>query len=112
VVTGGAGFIGSHLARRLLGEGHEVCVVDNLATGSMENLQAAAGARFVRGDVCERRVLEQAFDGAEVVFHQAALGSVSRSVEDPLATDRVNVRGTLHCPNARTCRPRRRALTP
>ena len=96
-VTGGAGFIGSHIALRLARDGHEVRVVDDLSTGSRENLEGAGGKlRVIEGDICDGAALRQAFDGADCVFHQAALASVPRSVDDPAATNRVNVDGTLH----------------
>lgn len=93
LVTGGAGFIGSHLVDALLARGDEVVVLDNLATGRLENV--ADAATFVDGDVADPDVVARAVAGCEVVFHQAALGSVVRSVERPLATDRSNVGGTL-----------------
>jgi UDP-glucose 4-epimerase len=96
-VTGGAGFIGSHLVDRLVKEGHEVSVIDDLSTGSLENL-AGPGDRFefVRGDVRERAAVDRAVRGAELVYHQAALASVVRSLESPAEVTDVNVRGTLN----------------
>jgi nucleoside-diphosphate-sugar epimerase len=93
LVTGGAGFIGSHLAEALLGLGARVAVLDDLSHGSGENLPK--GARFVRGSLLDERALREATEGAELVFHQAALGSVPRSVEQPELYVRVNVEGTL-----------------
>jgi nucleoside-diphosphate-sugar epimerase len=93
LVTGGAGFIGSHLVDALLARGDEVVVLDNLATGRLDNLAGAAA--FVEGDVADPRAVATALGGCEVVFHQAALGSVARSVDHPLASDESNVRGTL-----------------
>lgn len=93
LVTGGAGFIGSHLADTLLARGDDVVVLDNLATGRRENV--APGATFVEGDVADPAAVAGAAAGCEVVFHQAALGSVARSVDDPVASDRANVAGTL-----------------
>ena len=103
LVTGGAGFIGSHLVERLLKAGGSVRVLDNFSTGRTENLAAApewareGGGRFdlVEGDIRDAAVCRRAAEGAEVVYHQAALGSVPRSVEDPVTTDEVNVGGTL-----------------
>jgi UDP-glucose 4-epimerase len=92
-VTGGAGFIGSHLVDALVARGDEVVVLDNLATGRLENLSDAA--RFIEGDVADEAAVAAAVAGCEVVFHQAALGSVARSVERPLDTDRSNIHGTL-----------------
>ncbi|XWX02510.1 SDR family oxidoreductase [Aggregatilineales bacterium SYSU G02658] len=100
VVTGGAGFIGSHLAARLLRDGHRVRVVDNLLTGNERNL---AHLRALNGDLEDCRVsvtdldaLRPIFAGAEVVFHQAALPSVPRSIADPLETHLHTLTGTLN----------------
>jgi UDP-glucose 4-epimerase len=85
LVTGGAGFIGSHLAEQLLREGWTVRVVDNLSTGRMENLaEAAQRLDFLRGDLLDEAVRERAVAGADAVFHLAAIPSVPRSVKDPL----------------------------
>lgn len=85
VVTGGAGFIGSHIAEALLAEGIPVRVVDNFATGRRENLEVLGGrAEFVEGDLADFDVARRAVAGAEVVFHQAAIPSVPRSVREPL----------------------------
>jgi UDP-glucose 4-epimerase len=93
LVTGGAGFIGSHLGDALLDAGHEVVVLDNLSTGRRENVNGAA--KLLEGDVADPEAVSQAVAGCDVVFHQAALGSVARSVARPLDTDRVNTHGTL-----------------
>jgi len=108
-VTGGAGFIGSHIVCRLVQDGHEVRVIDNLATGHKENLQEVLDRiEFFGHDVCDAQGLRRAFGGAEAVFHQAALASVPRSVENPLATNRANVEGTLQVLEAaRHCGVRR-----
>ena len=100
LVTGAAGFIGSNLVERLLKLGQQVVGLDNFATGSEENLAgfAASGEgrfRFVEGDICDRDACLDALDGVDVVLHQAALGSVPRSIADPLATHRANVDGFL-----------------
>jgi len=96
LVTGGAGFIGSHLVRALVERGDRVRVVDDLSTGSLENLDGVLDRiEFVKGSVCDRDLMFDATDGVDVVFHQAALASVARSVEDPLATHRACVDGTL-----------------
>jgi UDP-glucose 4-epimerase len=93
LVTGGAGFIGSNLADTLLAEGHEVRVLDNLSTGFAENVPS--GATWIEGDITDQALVEEAVDGVEVVFHQAARGSVARSLDTPLVTDNINVNGTL-----------------
>jgi UDP-glucose 4-epimerase len=97
LVTGGAGFIGSHLTDRLVADGHHVTVLDNLATGSLQNL-AGVRARidWIEGDLRDRAAVERAVRGVEVVFHQAALASVARSVENPREVTEVNVGGTLN----------------
>lgn len=100
LVTGGAGFIGSHIAQHLLEEGHQVRVIDNLLTGNratIAHLQAAYGDRLAFHEVSIADPLAPAlFDGVEVVFHQAALPSVPRSVEAPLETHLHCVTGTLN----------------
>jgi UDP-glucose 4-epimerase len=109
VVTGGAGFIGSHIVRRLLADGHEACVVDDLSTGHRENLaEVADSIELLDGSVCDRALLLRAMEGAQWVFHQAALASVQRSVDDPVASNRINVEGTLQVlAAARSCGVRR-----
>jgi UDP-glucose 4-epimerase len=93
VVTGGAGFIGSNLVRALIGEGHSVRVIDDLSTGYPEYIDPAADP--VIGDVADEPLVRRAVEGAELVFHEAALRAVQRSVDDPLATDLANTHGTL-----------------
>jgi UDP-glucose 4-epimerase len=93
LVTGGAGFIGSHLVDALLARGDDVVVLDNLATGKRSNV--APGAVFVEGDVADPAALTPAIAGCDIVYHQAALGSVVRSVARPLTSDSANVHGTL-----------------
>ena len=99
VVTGGAGFIGSHLAERLLNDGAHVRIVDNFSSGSMENLQFASrfGDRceIIRGDIRDLATMERAAAGTSVIFHQAAMRSVPRSINDPLGANDHNVNGTL-----------------
>ena len=93
-MTGGAGFIGSHLVDALVSEGHEVRVLDDLSSGSVERV--APDAEFIGGSVADRRAVRAAVRGVEVVFHQAAHRAVQRSVEHPLTTDQANTRGTLN----------------
>ena len=96
LVTGGAGFIGSHLARRLVELGHEVRIVDNLATGDRRNVEAVGGgAEFLLGDLCDPAVCARAVDGVELVFHLAALGSVPRSLADAWGSHDANVNATV-----------------
>ena len=96
LVTGGAGFIGSHLAGRLVALGHFVRVVDNLSTGDEANLAAFEGAiEFQRGDLCDAAVCRRAVAGIDVVFHVAALPSVPRSLKDPWASHDSNVNATV-----------------
>ena len=97
LVTGGAGFIGSHLVDRLLERGADVVVLDDLSTGRLSNLRDAAGdIEFIEGDIRSLACVHDAMRGCEVVFHQAALPSVPRSVADPLASNDINVNGTLN----------------
>jgi UDP-glucose 4-epimerase len=97
LVTGGAGFIGSNLAERLLGDGMQVRVLDNLTTGFMENLEPFLGdIEFKQGDVRDLDTLQEVVDGVELVFHQAAVVSVPQSVEDPIEAAMVNDLGTLY----------------
>lgn len=96
LVTGGAGFIGSHIAAALRARGADVRIFDNFATGKRENLLAAPGAELVEGDLRDPAALRRACEGVDYIFHEAALPSVSRSVEDPVTTDDVNIRGTLN----------------
>ena len=96
-VTGGAGFIGSNLVDRLIADGHEVVVLDNLSTGRKENLgEALARVEFLEGDLRDPKAVARAVSGCEVVDHQAALASVARSVENPVEVTEVNVMGTLN----------------
>ncbi|GIV18163.1 MAG: capsular polysaccharide biosynthesis protein [Armatimonadota bacterium] len=97
LVTGGAGFIGSHLVEKLVGLGHEVIVLDDLSTGREENIAHLRDSiTFVKGSITDRALLSRVMEGVQVVFHQAALGSVPRSVEDPVTTHEVNITGTFN----------------
>ena len=96
LVTGGAGFIGSHIAAALVERGDRVRVFDNLSTGHRKNLAHLANRiEFVQGDLENRRDMEQALEGVDVVFHEAALASVPRSVDAPLDTNAACVTGTV-----------------
>ncbi|MDD9938812.1 MAG: NAD-dependent epimerase/dehydratase family protein [Myxococcales bacterium] len=105
LVTGVAGFIGSHLLHELLSLGQRVCGLDSLVTGKRANLEAVraavgadawSGFRFVEGDICDLATCRDAAESADVVLHQAALGSVPRSIERPLDTHGANVTGSVH----------------
>jgi len=96
LVTGGAGFIGSHLVEALARRGERVRVLDNLSTGKRENLARAADrVEIIIGDLCNEADVKRAVSGCDVVLHQAALASVPRSVQDPLATHAACATGTL-----------------
>jgi len=97
LVTGGAGFIGSHLVEELVLRGRPVRVLDNFSSGRLENLAGLLDRiEVIEADILDERALEAAMRGVERVFHQAALGSVPRSIDDPFTTNRVNVDGTLN----------------
>ncbi len=97
LVTGGAGFIGSNIAHELVRRGHRVRVLDNFATGRRENLDGIADrVDLIEGDLRRPPDVEKAVEGVEVILHQGALGSVPRSIADPLATHAANATGTLH----------------
>ncbi|ANM29053.1 Vi polysaccharide biosynthesis protein VipB/TviC [Acidobacteria bacterium Mor1] len=104
LVTGGGGFIGSHLTQTLLGDGQDVRVLDDFSTGRRENLTdveswaSDGGGSFelMEGDIRDRDVCQQAMQGVDYVLHQAAIPSVPRSVRDPLSSHEVNVNGTLN----------------
>ena len=98
-VTGGAGFIGSNLCEALLKKGHKVRCLDNLSTGREENLKSLLPYKdflFVKGDICDLDTCQRVCEGADYVLHQAAWGSVPRSIEMPLYYEEVNIRGTLN----------------
>ena len=97
LVTGGAGFIGSHIVARLVGEGKLVRVVDNLSTAQPIRLKDVRGSiEFVEGDLADERVSDEVVSGVDYVLHQAAVPSVQRSICDPVATNRANVTATLN----------------
>lgn len=99
LVTGGAGFIGSNLIERLLKQDNDVVCLDNLSTGKRENIAPFMQEKrfsFIEGDIRDLKVCEAALDGIDFVLHQAALGSVPRSIEDPLTTNEVNISGFLN----------------
>jgi len=96
LVTGGAGFIGSHLTEELVRRGHRVRVVDSLVTGKRRNLDHVKGVEFLEGDLAVADVARRAADGMEYVLHQAAIPSVPRSVKDPLTSNEANVTGALN----------------
>lgn len=95
LVTGGAGFIGSHLVERLLRSGHEVRVIDDLSTGTNADLLSALGVELVRGDVADPAAVKEAVRGCDAVAHLAAVASVVASMERPLDTLRSNVTGAV-----------------
>ena len=95
LVTGGAGFIGSNLVRALAARGDEVRVLDNFSTGNRANLEGI-DADIVEGELCSYERVHNAVRGTEIVYHLGALGSVPRSVQDPLTSSAVNVEGTLN----------------
>lgn len=94
LITGGAGFIGSHLVRAFVRAGYEVRVLDDLSTGRRENVPQ--GVAFTEGDVRDADLVGHLAKGMEVIFHQAALAAVERSITDPIQVAEVNVRGTLN----------------
>lgn len=98
VITGGAGFIGSHLAEELAGRGYHTIVLDDLSTGKMENIEKLlrnSNVEFISGSITTLPLLQEVFKGVQYVFHQAALSSVPRSIEDPNASHEANITGTL-----------------
>ena len=97
LVTGGAGFIGGHLARRLCRDGHEVRILDDFSTGKRGNLDGLEDSvEIIEANILDRDAVRSAMRGVEVCLHQAALPSVPRSVADPWTSNRVNVEGTLN----------------
>jgi len=99
VIPGGAGFIGSNLCENFLNEGFEVICLDNFATGKIENIKDLKGNehfKLIEGDIRNIEVCKEAMNGVDYVFHQAALGSVPRSIKDPGTTNEVNISGFLN----------------
>ena len=96
LVTGGAGFIGSHLAEELVRRGHRVRVADSLITGKRRNLAHIPGVDFLEGDLADLSVAQRAVDGMDYVLHQAAIPSVPRSVKDPITSNRANIDASLN----------------
>ena len=94
VVTGGCGFIGSHLVDRLVSQGHEVAAIDNLATGDISHLNS--DAKLVQGSITDLELMISATESVDWVFHTAALARIERSMDDPVGTHEVNVNGTLN----------------
>lgn len=94
LVTGGAGFIGSHIVDALIQKGHEVLVVDNLSTGKKENINP--NAYFFEADLRDFDAIRPLFEGVDYVFHEAALPRIPLSIEKPIETNDINVKGTLH----------------
>jgi nucleoside-diphosphate-sugar epimerase len=97
LVTGGAGFVGSHLVAQLIAKGCKVRVLDNLSTGKIENiLPHQHDIQFIKGDIRDLNVVKAACEGIEVVLHHAAIASVAQSIKDPHSTHEVNVNGTFN----------------
>lgn len=96
LVTGGAGFIGSHISDRLLADGHRVRILDNFSTGKRENIPDSDGVEVIEGDVGDYDTVCASMEQVDRVFHEAAIASVPETVGNPLASERVNYRGTLN----------------
>ena len=99
LVTGGAGFIGSHLCELLVAQGHEVLALDSLVSGRLQNLKTIAGQpgmRFVQADICDSAAIAPYFEGVDWVFHLAGLADIVPSIEQPAQYFQTNVTGTLH----------------
>jgi len=96
VVTGGAGFIGSHIVEKICTD-NEVIIIDDLSSGKLENIAGFNNnVKFIQGNILDADLLNESLDGVDFVFHEAALASVSRSIEDPLFANDVNICGTLN----------------
>jgi UDP-glucose 4-epimerase len=96
LVTGGAGFIGSHIVDRLLNDGHEVIVLDDFSTGHKSNLAENSNLTIVEGDISKPDTVNQCMQDIDWVFHKAAVASVPKTVNDPVGSSLVNYQGTLH----------------
>src|SRR3954471_1070197 len=96
LVTGGAGFIGSHLSEELVRRGERVRVVDSLITGKRQNIAHLPGGEFIEGDLADIEVARTAVNGVDYVLHQAAIPSVPRSVQDPITSNRANIDASLN----------------
>jgi len=99
LVTGGAGFIGSHIVDRLISEGYSVRVLDNLSTGDINNLARHKNSRqlqFIKGDIRNHETVKKAVDGVDAILHEAALVSVTRSIEEPSLSRAINLQGTTN----------------
>src|SRR3954454_13422749 len=96
LVTGGVGFMGSHLTTELARRGHTVRVVDNFSTGKRSNLEHVSGVEFLEGDLADETVARRAANGMDYVLHQAAIPSVPRSVKDPVTSNRANIDASLN----------------
>ena len=96
LVSGGAGFIGSHLAEELVRRGETVRVVDNLSTGKRSNIAHLPSVEFIEGDLADLQVAQRAVQGIDYVLHQAAIPSVPRSVDDPITSNRANIDASLN----------------
>lgn len=98
LITGGAGFIGSNIARRLVSAGEQVVILDDFSTGKRENIaDLLPKIEVIEGDVCDLDTVRKATKGVDFVLHHAAVVSVSRSIDDPIRTNQVNIEGTLNC---------------
>ena len=99
VITGGAGFIGSNLARALLKQNNQVIILDDLSTGYYENIKDLVNnkkIKFIEGSITDTNILKKTFKNVDFVFHQAAIPSVPRSIKDPIKTSNININGTLN----------------
>jgi len=96
LVTGGAGFIGSHIVDRLLADGHEVIVLDDFSTGHRSNLPDNDALTIIEGDISDSEIVQQCMENIDWVFHKAAVASVPKTVNDPVGSSAVNYQGTLH----------------